>query len=148
MIVVLSVFACLAMNFRPPTPAQSFQAIGSTQGLPDILRRAFDPGEGFDPIPVPKPGDWLAEHTEAGQTFDDFVKFGRKKPDGQRNRIYLQPLGDFPKDRSPSVEILKAYTAAYFAMNVAVLPPVAIGEHDPVKMQIQTSGVLARSLMF
>lgn len=151
LIVLLSVIACLAMNFRPPTPAQSLQAIGSTNGLPDILRRAFDPSEGFDPIPVPKHGDWLAEHPEAGQTFDDFVKFGQKKPDGRRNRIYLQPLGDFLKDRSPSVEILKGYTAAYFAMKVAVLSPAATSEHklttriNPLtgNRQILTRDVLA-----
>jgi archaemetzincin len=139
------------MDFRPPTPAQSLQAIGSTKGLSPVLQRAFDPSEGFEPIPVPKPGDWLAEHPEAGQTFDDFVKSEREKPDRQRNKIYLQPLGEFLKDRSPSVETLKEYTAAYFAMNVAVLSPVVTGKHklttriNPLtgNRQILTRDVLA-----
>jgi archaemetzincin len=117
------------MYFKPPTPAQSLQAIGSTDGLSSVLRRAFDPSEGFDPIPAPKPGDWLAEHSEAGQTFDVFVKCRQKKPDGRRSKIYFQTLGDFLKDRSPSVEILKVYTTAYFAMDVAVFSPAARSEH-------------------
>jgi len=130
LIALLSVLTCLAMNFRPCTPAQSLEAIGSTNGLSSVLQRAFDPSADFDPIPVPQPGDWLAEHPEAGQSFDDFVKSRQEEPDGRRNKIYLQPLGAFPKDGSPSIEILKEYTAAYFAMHVEMLPPVAASEYE------------------
>jgi archaemetzincin len=147
---LLAVLTCLAMNFRPPGPAERLQAIGSTTELSATLQRALDPGDDFDQIPVPKAGDWLAEHPEAAQTFEDFVRSKRSKPDGQRNKIYLQPLGDFPKGRSPSVETLKQYTAAYFAMDVGVLSPVATSEYklttriNPLteNRQILTSDVL------
>ena len=126
-LVGLSVFiACLAMDFRPPTPAQSLRAIGSTMGLPETLRRALDPGSDFDRIPVPRPGDWLAVHPETGQPFDDFVKSRPNKPDEGRNRIYLQPLGEFPEDGGPSVETLREYAANYFVMDVVVLPSLSI----------------------
>ena len=126
-LVVLSFsLVCLAMDFRPPTPAQSLQAIGSPRGLPKTLQRALDPGNDFDRIPVPGPGDWLAVHPEAGQSFDDFVQSRPNKPDGARNKIYLQPLGEFADGRSPSVEILKEYAANYFAMDVTVLPSLSI----------------------
>ncbi len=38
----------------------------------------------------------------------------------------MQPLGEFPEDRSPSVEALREYAAAYFTMDVVVLPVLPI----------------------
>ena len=126
----LSLFlACLAMDFRPPTPAESLQAIGSTRGLPKTLQRALDPGGDFDHIPVPRPGDWLAVNPEPGQSYDDFVKSRPDKPDGGRSKIYLQPLGEFSEDRSPSVETLRECAANYFVMDVVVLPSLSITDH-------------------
>ena len=53
---------------------------------------AFAPdAEFFKPIPSPKPGDWLAEHKEPGQNFEEFVNANLKRPDNIRNIIYLQP---------------------------------------------------------
>ena len=63
------------MDFRLPGKAERLRAIGSTEELHETLRFALDPGSDFEPIPVPKPGDWLAEHHEPGQSFDDFVSF-------------------------------------------------------------------------
>jgi archaemetzincin len=143
---------CLALDFRPPTPAESLGAIGSTRGLPKTLQWAFDPGSDFDPIAVPRPGDWLAEHPEAGQSFDDFVKSRPAKPDRGRNKVYLQPLGGFPEDRSPSIETLKEYAANYFVLDVVVLPSLSITGRDLTtrinpftgNRQILTGDVLAR----
>jgi archaemetzincin len=120
------VVACLAMDFTPPTPAESLRAIGSTRGVPKTLQLALDPGSDFEPVPVPRPGDWLAVHPEPGQTFGDFVNSRPNRPDRGRNKIYLQPLGEFREDRSPSVEILKECAAYYFAMDVMVLPSLSI----------------------
>ena len=95
------------MDFKPPGATERLRAIGSTRGLPETLRLALDPGSDFEPIPAPKPGDWLAVHQEPGQTFDDFARSHPNKPDGTRNKIYPQPVGRFPKDQSPGVERLK-----------------------------------------
>jgi archaemetzincin len=123
---LLVFIAFLAMAFRPPNPEEALRAIGSTRGLPMILQRAFDPGTDFSLIPVPKPGDWLAEHPERGQTFDDFKRLSPTKPDTLRDKIYLQPLGEFPEGRSVPLETLKAYGTAFFCMDVKILPPVTI----------------------
>jgi archaemetzincin len=123
LLLSLTFSVCLAMDFKPPGTAERLRAIGSTKGLPETLRLAFDPGSDFDPIPAPKPGDWLAEHFEPGQSFDDFVGEGLAKPDGTRKRLYLHPLGEFHRERSPSVETLKEYAIAYFGMDVEVLSP-------------------------
>jgi archaemetzincin len=131
----------LAMNFKPPTASERLRAIGSTEGLPENLRKALEPGSDFEPIPVPEPGDWLAVHRETGQSFDEFVKSESNRPDNIRSKIYLQPLGEFgfpqsggsPKPSYPEacpsgrgqislVEKLREYAAAYFAMQVEILP--------------------------
>jgi archaemetzincin len=122
--------ASLAMGFKPPTPEKRLEAIGPTKGLPEILSRALDPRSDFAPVPIPKDGDWLAVHREPGQTFPDFLKSKPNRPDKRRNKIYLQPLGSFPKAQAPPVETLKAYAAAYFAMPVQVLPPIVLSDSN------------------
>jgi archaemetzincin len=138
------------MDFKPPTDSERLQAIGSTNGLPETLRKALEPGTDFEPIPIPKRGDWLAEHYEAGQGFDDFVRSRPNRPDKNRNKIYLQPLGQFPNGQVPLVESLGQYAGAYFAMEVKVLPALALNDYNITtrvnqytkKRQILTGDVL------
>ncbi|MHC4575693.1 MAG: hypothetical protein ACYS76_16495 [Planctomycetota bacterium] len=113
------------MNFKPPNSAERLRAIGPTDALEQNLRKALDPA-GFEPIPVPNPGDWLAVHRETGQTFHAFVKSKPNRPEKKRNKIYLQPLGEFPESHAPPVDALKQYAAAYFAMPIDVLPTLAL----------------------
>src|SRR5207245_675578 len=92
-----------------------------------VLQRAFTPDkESFDPIPKPHPADWLAVHQEPGQTFDEFKVPQPNRPAKNQRVIYLQPLGDFAAERSPSIDKLREFAAAFFAMEVKVLPPVKI----------------------
>jgi archaemetzincin len=118
------------MDFKPPTDSEKLQAIGSTKGLPETLRKALEPGTHFEPIAVPKPGDWLAEHQETGQGFDEFVRSKPNRPEKNRKKIYLQPLGQFPNGQVPLVESLGEYAGAYFAMEVEVLPPLALNDSN------------------
>jgi hypothetical protein len=100
----------LVMVFNPPETQERFQAIGPFEELPESLQRVFYPDQvSFAPIPIPKLGDWLAAHREKGQTFKDFSKAGWNKPDKIRNKIYLQPLGEFTLGESPPLEALKEY---------------------------------------
>jgi len=57
-------------------------------------------------IPAPKPGDWLSEHSEAGQTYEAFVRVKAAKPGALRDTIYLQPLGQFSGYRGVSLDAL------------------------------------------
>lgn len=126
------------MIFKPPTVAERIRAIGDTSDLPKVLRRALEPGEDFEPISTPKPGDWLAEHHETGQSFDDFVRSKPNRPDKKRSKIYLQPLGEFgfpqsgvpPNGKIPLVQTLKEFAEAYFSMPVDVLRCLSLSEHN------------------
>src|SRR5207237_2806450 len=114
----------MAMAFVPPDRQQRLAAIGPAGDLPPVLRRAFEPAEGFDPIPPPGPNDWLSNHAEEGQTFEQFAGARRNTLDARRNKLYLLPLGDFPPDRSPPLDKLREFAAAFFMMDVEVLRPL------------------------
>jgi archaemetzincin len=114
----------MASQFTPPTRAQQLAAIGLTMGLPQPLQRALEPRDDFQPIAEPEPNDWLRNHTEVGQTFDQFTQFLPNRPDNHRSKLYLQPLGRFNESDSPSLDQLWRFTAAFFMMDVVVLPPL------------------------
>jgi archaemetzincin len=122
MVGLIFLMAAFTMAFKSPTNKEILAAIGRIDKLPAALQRALTPDDDFEPIAVPKPGDWLAEHHETGQTFDKFVRSGPNRPDDVHHVIYLQPIGQFKQDRSPSLELLREYAAAYFLMDVRILP--------------------------
>jgi archaemetzincin len=138
---------CLAIDFIPPNEGQRLAALGKTEDLSNVLKRALDV-KGFEPINPPKGNDWLAAHEEPGQTFDQYVKARPNRPDTTRNKVYLLPIGKFPEDRSPSLEYLKQYASAFFQMKVEVLPPLIKYSFtnrinsNTRQRQIQTSDVL------
>ena len=111
----------VAMAFRPPGQLEREEAIGPTEGLPEILKKAFGPDSDFEPIPTPRPGDWLAEHTESGQTFEEFKREGWNRPDRTRKRIILQPVGEFKSEASPPLDKLSEYAKEFFSMDVTTL---------------------------
>jgi archaemetzincin len=113
----------LAMAFDPPGLEERLKAIGPMAGLPGLLRLALNPGTDFEPIPPPKPGDWLAAHPEPGQTFEEFIRSRPNRPDQTRNQIYLYPWGDFPPEGGPPVEFLKEYAEVFFGMGTRILGP-------------------------
>lgn len=119
-------FVFLAMGCNPSGQSERIKAIGDTSSLPAVLQRVLHPGDDFFPLEKPNPGDWLAEHKEPGQTFAQFSASPFNRPDNIRKKIYLQPLGAFAKDSSPSIGILRDYARVYFAMDVEVLPSVML----------------------
>ena len=129
-----------SMQFRPPTHDERLSALGSTRGLSQPLRRALTAGDDFEPIPEPGPHDWLANHPEPGQTFDEFVRSQPNRPDGKRSKLYLLPLGEFADGQSPPLERLQRFAAAFFMMDVQVLPALNIKQAGITTRQNQFTG--------
>jgi len=102
-------------------------AIGDTSQLSLPLQRAFDSASDFEPMRAPGSSDWLAQHPEPPQTFDDFLRQDTRVPGPQRRVIYLLPLGDFPRD-APSLTALSSIVHAFFTLEVRVLPGVALAD--------------------
>lgn len=137
-------------RFAPPDHAQQLSAIGSTAGLPEALQRALDPQDDFRPMPEPGPSDWLANHSEAGQTFDQFCRSRPNRPDKHRSKIYLLPLGSFDESEGASLAQLRRFATAFFMMDVVVLPPLGEDQHhitsrrnpNTGQVQLLTSDIL------
>jgi archaemetzincin len=148
---LLSLTPFVSMPFEPPSAEVKIAAVGDLSELAPTLRGAFaaDAPE-FEPIPQPGPNDWLAVHDEPGQTFDEFRASRSNRPTQDRHAIYLQPLGNFISGRSPSIEKLREFAAAFFAMEAKVLPLAALdsskftSRRNPYtgNLQILTSDVL------
>lgn len=132
--------AGVVMRFTPPTKAQRDAAVGPTAGLPEALRRALEPGEDFQPMPAPGPSDWLANHLEAGQTFEQFQQSRPDRPDARRKKVYLQPLGDFGESNAPSLDQLQRFTSAFFMMDVRVLAPLGLVQAQIISRRNAWSG--------
>jgi archaemetzincin len=103
------------------------EAIGGTAHLSPELQRAFDPAGHFTPMGKPEPGDWLAEHPEAPQSYQGYIDSGPNLPNGTRNVIYLLPIGDFPPG-TPAMASLVEIVKAFFTLEVRPLPPVRIAD--------------------
>ncbi len=116
----------MAVRFRKPTQADIVFAIGDVKALPPHLQQALRPDAVFEPISIPRPGDWLAEHHEPGQTFEAYTASWPYCPSKRRNVIYLQPLGPFLKDQSPDLNLLQAFAKAFFMLEVHPLPAMEI----------------------
>ena len=71
-------------------------------------------------LPPPQPGEWLAEHAEAGQTFQEYVRSKPVKPDGRRRTIYVQPLGQFTRTQRQIIDLTASYMEIYFGLPVKV----------------------------
>ena len=138
-------------RFTPPDDKQRRGTIGPTTGLPKTLQRAFDPADHFEPIPAPGPSDWLANHPEPGQTFEQYRRERVNRPDKIRRKLYLQPLGEFPAATSPNLDQLKQFAEAFFTLPVELRPavdlaglPITSRTHPNTRQrQLLTSDILA-----
>jgi archaemetzincin len=132
------------MRFTPPTLGQQIAAIASTCGLPEVLRRALDPGEEFQPLAEPGPSDWLANHPERGQTFEQFVSADPIRPLAQHRVLYLQPLGNFEDSEGPSLDCLRRFTTEFFEMDVRVLPALDLAQFQITSRRNPWTGQVQR----
>ena len=93
----------------------------------------------FPPLGDAQKGDWLAEHREPDETFNDFKRsrYNRAVRDDsldsaacnccilqvpKKNILYLQPIGDFPAGLSPSLETLRELATIFMGLETRVLP--------------------------
>jgi archaemetzincin len=101
-------------------------AVGDLDSLPPELRRAFTIGTQFEPLPRPGPNDWLTINPESGQTYQQFVKSGAKKPVSSRNTIYFQLLDRFRGRDPKELKKLTSFAKAFFQLPVIMQSPVNV----------------------
>ena len=70
----------------------------------------------------PGPSDWLANHREPGQTFEQYLACVPTRPTGRRNTLHVEPLGEFTATQRRIVDLTAEFMGIYF--NV----PAKVGE--------------------
>ena len=73
-------------------------------------------------LPKAKPGDWRYSRDEEFQTFEDFQKLKKIKPEPGKNTVYLQPIGEFNELQKKEIELTSEYLSTYFQLQTKVLP--------------------------
>jgi archaemetzincin len=106
----------------------------------------------FKPMGKPKAYDWLAMHTEPGQTFDEYIDSNPTLPTADRRTIYVLPLGKFTGQQKKAVDIASGYLEAFYGLPVKEMPqerlkrPTARGDSRisgyPKRTQIRTGYIL------
>ena len=113
--LVVSVFAAVwLVRAVADGPAKDKTRAKSLQAVVEKLRPLHRK------LPKPKPGDWLARFKEPGQTYQQYLACRPVTPHGKRNKIYVQPLGDFTKTQRKIVDLSAEFMGRYFHVAVEV----------------------------
>ncbi|MCE3227441.1 MAG: Zn-dependent protease [Bacteroidetes bacterium] len=73
------------------------------------------------PLPPTQPGEWLSEHKEPGQTFEDYKKISPVSPAEGKNVIYLQPIGTFDSLRTNMIAYTAEYLQIFYGLKTVIL---------------------------
>jgi len=79
-----------------------------------------------DPLPPPRPGDWLAEHDEPGQTFAEYLDAQPVRKSDKLHTIYLCLVGDFTEAQRRILALTQDYLAIFFDCPVQVTRQVPL----------------------
>lgn len=74
----------------------------------------------------PKPGEWLAEHKESGQTFAQYLRSRPTTAQGKRKVLYIQPLGPFTKTQRKIVDLSADFMGKYFGLQTKIKKPLTL----------------------
>lgn len=81
--------------------------------------------DGFEPMPVAAPGDWLWSQSEDPQSVGAFLLSQPNRPEPPRTTICLVALGELD-EVVPSMDVLREYLERFFDLAVEVLAPLQI----------------------
>ena len=92
-----------------------------------------------EPKRPPHPGDWLAVHSEPGQSVAQYI--GTHSRDPRLKVIYVQPLGDFTPEQRETMRLTVEYIGLYFGgLSVRMLPDQSLRSVPPRARRQNPSG--------
>ena len=109
------------------SPAQSAEVL--TRQIIERVYATLDPrdADGYERLPEPKPGEWLARFKEVPQTLERYRALdARVRPTEACRTIVLQPLGEFTAEQQQLLEALRDYTQAFFQLPTRLEKPVPL----------------------
>jgi archaemetzincin len=81
-----------------------------------------------EPLPEPEAGDWLAEHPEPGQTFEQYRSAHPVRRDAERTTIHLCLVGDFDEAQQRVIDVTREYLGLFFDVPVQVRRRVPLAD--------------------
>ncbi len=114
-------FLCLILACNSPENlgGDSAPVSSITATYCDTLQSKLDPF--YEPVPLPKPGDWISSHNEKHQSYRDYIKTKITRPDSTRKVIYVQPLGIFDSTYFKILKEATNYLHHFFGLEVKIL---------------------------
>lgn len=76
-------------------------------------------------------GDWLASHSEDGQTFAEYLRCRPVVFDDQRRKLYVLPIGDFNELQMRMVKLAAEFMEIYFGCEVQIEPTMTTDQFSP-----------------
>lgn len=73
----------------------------------------------------PGPGDWLAAHSEAGQSFREYQNCNPVVPTRDRQKIYVQPIGEFSGEQRRILDLTVGFMGHYLCLPVVMQEPMS-----------------------
>jgi archaemetzincin len=78
------------------------------------------------PLNKPEQGDWLAQHHEGGQTYQQYLDGHPIRAEKDRKIIYIQPLGELTKTQSKIIDLSAEFIGDYFMLPVKIRDPLPL----------------------
>src|SRR5262245_46627400 len=92
-----------------------------------------------EPLPPPRPGDWLAEHPEPGQPFAEYLDARPVRKSERLHTIYLCLVGEFSEAQRRMLDLTQDYLALFFDCPVKVNRRVTLDSLPPRARRIHPS---------
>ena len=70
------------------------------------------------PLPKPRPGDWLAAHKEPGQTFTQYLAARPVRKSDKLQTIYISQIGEFSPQQEKVLDIACEYLSVVYQVPV------------------------------
>ncbi len=99
----------------PPLPREAAPPRGTAIPLASLAERLRPLAR---PIAAPGPSDWLANHREKGQTFEEYVGSGPVTARGTRRVLHVQPIGAFTPTQCRIVSLVAEYLGLAYGLPV------------------------------
>jgi len=79
-----------------------------------------------NPLEPSKNGDWLWDHKESGQTFQEYLQRKPVLPRGKRRILYIQPLGVFSNIQRKIITLTAKFMGCFFNLLVVIKEDISL----------------------
>ncbi len=112
---------------------EKFKKKGTSINLPNYEKLARLDVALAEPID----GDWMKQHLEAGQTFEQYLAKNPVTISNKRTTIYLQPIGAFTPLEQKMLDYTAEYVGYFFGLRTIMLEPISADVIPDQRKRIQ-----------